>query len=67
MLIADYTKHNILKVNMDTKQITVFAYEPRMAQPNDIAIDNKDRLYASDPDWKAGTGSIWRLDVDGKT
>jgi gluconolactonase len=67
MLIADYTHHNILKVNMDTKQITVFANEPRMAQPNDIAIDKKDRLYASDPDWKAGTGSIWRINTDGKT
>ena len=33
----------------------------------DIAIDNKDRLYASDPNWKAGTGKIWRIDTDGKT
>ena len=66
MLIADYTKHNILKVNMASKEISVFANEPKMSQPNDIAIDNKDRLYASDPDWKAGTGRIWRIDPDGK-
>jgi gluconolactonase len=66
MLIADYTKHNILKVNMQTKQVTVFANEPTMKQPNDIAIDKKDCLFASDPDWKAEKGSIWRIDTDGK-
>ena len=37
-----------------------------MSQPNDIAIDSKDRIYASDPDWKTGTGKIWRIDTDGK-
>jgi gluconolactonase len=67
MLIADYTNHNILKVNMLTKAITVFAHNPKMSQPNDIAIDNKDRLYASDPNWKAGTGRIWRVDLKGNT
>ena len=67
MLIADYTKHNILKVNMITKEISVFAHNPGMSQPNDIAIDNKDRLYASDPNWKASTGRIWRIDTDGKS
>ncbi|MDP9076445.1 MAG: SMP-30/gluconolactonase/LRE family protein [Bacteroidota bacterium] len=66
MLIADYTGHNIIKVNMATKQQSVFAHEDGMSQPNDIAIDNKDRLYASDPNWKAGTGKIWRIDTDGK-
>ena len=24
-------------------------------------------LYASDPDWKAKTGQIWRIDRDGST
>lgn len=67
MLIADYTKHNILKVNMLTKKLSVFAHNPHMSQPNDIAIDNKDRLYASDPNWKAGYGRIWRIDTDGKS
>lgn len=66
MLIADYTNHNILKVDMATKQISVFAHEPSMSQPNDIAIDSKDRLYASDPNWKSGTGAIWRIDTNGK-
>jgi gluconolactonase len=66
MLIADYPQHNILKVNMRTKEISVYAHEPKMNQPNDISIDNKDRLYASDPNWKEGTGNIWRIDTDGR-
>ncbi|WP_426667728.1 SMP-30/gluconolactonase/LRE family protein [Mucilaginibacter sp. McL0603] len=66
MLIADYTGHNIIKVNMSTKQQNIIAHNDGMSQPNDIAIDNKDRIYASDPNWKAGTGKIWRIDTDGK-
>ena len=66
MFIADYPKHNILKVAAGTKNLSVFAHEPRMNQPNDIAIDGKDRLYASDPSWKNNTGNLWRIDVDGK-
>lgn len=66
MFIADYPKHNILKVAMGSKQVSVFANEPRMNQPNDIAIDSKDRLYASDPNWKNNTGNLWRIDTDGK-
>ncbi len=66
MFIADYTNHNILKVDMSTKQLNVFAHDTSMNQPNDIAIDKKDRLYASDPNWKEGTGQIWRIDLDAK-
>jgi len=67
MFIADYTNHNVLMVNMKSQEINVFAHEPRMSQPNDIAIDKSGRLYASDPNWKAGTGKVWRIDVNGKT
>jgi gluconolactonase len=66
MLIADYTNHNILKLDMAAKQLSVYAHDASMNQPNDIAIDSKDRLYASDPNWKAGTGRIWRIDTDRK-
>jgi gluconolactonase len=65
MFIADYTKHNVLKVDPATKNVTVHAHEPTMSQPNDIAIDSRDVIYASDPNWKAGTGRIWRVDTDG--
>jgi gluconolactonase len=66
MYIADYTGHNVLKVDMNTKNISVYAHEPTMSQPNDIAIDSKDRIYASDPNWKEKTGRFWRIDTDGK-
>lgn len=49
MYIADYTNHNILKVDMANNKLSIFAHEDSMSQPNDIAIDSKDRLYASDP------------------
>ena len=65
MLIADYTNHNILKVDMDTKEVTVFAHNDQMNQPNDIAISDNDLLFASDPDWKNSKGQIWRIDADG--
>jgi sugar lactone lactonase YvrE len=64
MLIADYTNHNVLKVDMSTREVTVLVHEERMSQPNDIAIDSKDRIYASDPDWQSGTGKVWRIDTD---
>jgi gluconolactonase len=65
MLIADYTGHNILKVAMDTREITVLAHEPSMSQPNDIAITGNDMIYASDPDWKLGKGRVWKIDPSG--
>lgn len=67
MLIADYTEHNVLAVDMQTREISVYAHEPRMNQPNDLAIGADDRVYASDPDWETSTGQIWRVDPDGST
>jgi gluconolactonase len=49
MYVADYTGHNILKINMKTKKVAVFAHEPAMNQPNDLAIAPDGTLYASDP------------------
>ncbi|PKP40983.1 MAG: gluconolactonase [Bacteroidetes bacterium HGW-Bacteroidetes-10] len=68
MYIADYTKHNILKVNPTTKEISVFAHNPAMNQPNDIALCLKTgRLYASDPNWKESTGKLWLITAKGET
>lgn len=67
MYVADYTGHNILRVHPVSKTIEVFAHEPRMNQPNDLAITADGTLYASDPNWKAKTGQIWRIDRDGGT
>lgn len=67
MYVADYAEHNVLRIDPKTKEIAVFAHEPRMNQPNDLAIAPDGTLYASDPDWKNGTGQLWRIGTDGKT
>lgn len=60
MYIADYPKHNILKVDMNTREIKVFAHNPSMNQPNDISISNTSGvIYASDPAWRDSTGMLW--------
>lgn len=66
MFIADYVSHNVLRVDLTTRRVAVFAHEPRMSQPNDLAIARDGTLYASDPNWKEGTGQLWRIDADGK-
>ena len=66
MFVADYTGHNILLVNPKTKAVKVFAHNPSFNQPNDIAITADGTLYASDPNWKEGTGQIWRIDRKGR-
>jgi len=65
MFIADFTGHNILKVDMETREVSVHAHEPRMNQPNDIAIARNGVIYASDPNWDDHTGNMWRIDTDG--
>lgn len=66
MLLADFTGHNVLKINMPTKGIGVFCHDDRFNQPNDLCISKKDIVFASDPNWKAGTGQLWRIAPDGK-
>jgi gluconolactonase len=67
MYIADYVGHNVLKVDMKNKKLMVHAHEPKMNQPNDLAIMQNGIIFASDPDWSNGTGQLWRVGVDGKT
>ncbi|WP_235015718.1 SMP-30/gluconolactonase/LRE family protein [Aquimarina sp. AU58] len=59
MYIADYTNHNILYIKNGSKEVAVFAHDSTMNQPNDIAISSNRTLYASDPNWKNGTGNLW--------
>jgi gluconolactonase len=67
MLLADYTGHNILKVDMTTRAVSVFAHNDSFNQPNDICINNKDQIFASDPNWADSTGQLWRINPDGST
>ena len=66
MLVADYVNHRILKIEPSSREISVFAHQAEMSQPNDITISAAGDLYASDPNWGQGTGRIWRIGRDGK-
>lgn len=66
MFVADYTGHNVLKIDPKTKKVEVFAHEPTANQPNDLAISGDGTLYASDPNWAKGTGQLWMISTAGK-
>lgn len=66
MFIADYTGHNILVIQKGSKEVKVFAHEPKMNQPNDVAITSSGILFASDPNWKDNTGNLWRISPKGE-
>jgi len=66
MYVADYTGHNVLKIDPKTKKIEVFAHEPAMNQPNDLALAPDGTLYASDPNWDKSTGQLWKVSAEGK-
>ena len=66
MYIADYPKHNILKIEQGSKEVQEFAHEDRMNQPNDIAIMKDGTLFASDPNWGEETGNLWMISNTGE-
>lgn len=67
MYVADYLGHNILRIDMTTKAVEIYAHNQAMNQPNDIAISAAGVLYASDPKWADNSGQLWRIDRDGST
>jgi gluconolactonase len=66
MYIADYVGHNIFKVDPVTKRLTIHAHDSDMNQPNDITICADGTIFASDPNWEAGTGRIYRITKAGE-
>lgn len=66
MYLADFTGHNILKVDMKTKEVSVYVHNDAFNQPNDICMNRSDQIFASDPNWKESTGKLWRIDKGGK-
>jgi gluconolactonase len=66
MYLADFVGHNVLKVDPRTKRVAIHTHTDSFNQPNDLCINRKDQLFASDPNWKEGTGKLWRIDPDGK-
>ena len=65
LLVADYTNHNILQVNIPDKSVRVLAHNENMNQPNDLAITSAGLIYASDPDWDDNSGKLWLIDQEG--
>ncbi len=65
MYVADYSAHNVLKIDPQTKAISVHAHSDKMNQPNDIAIAKSGIIYASDPKWADNTGNLWKIATDG--
>ena len=65
MYIADYVNHNVLFVPKGSIEVSVYAHHPELNQPNDIAIAPNGTLYASDPNWAASTGKLWKVTTGG--
>jgi len=65
MLVADYTKHRILRIAPDGA-IETYSELANAHQPNDIAVAPDGLVYASDPDWKNKRGRIWLIDRAGQ-
>jgi sugar lactone lactonase YvrE len=65
MLLADFKGHNVLQVDMQTKKISVYVNTKQFNQPNDLCINSKGQLFASDPNWKEQNGQLWRIDEGG--
>ncbi len=63
MFIADYIGHNVLHVAKGSKEVTVWAHNPTMNQPNDLAIAPNGTIYLSDPNWAESTGRIWMVNA----
>lgn len=62
MFLPDFIRHNVLTIDMKTKKVSVYVHSDQFNQPNDLCINSKDQIYASDPKWANNTGQIWRID-----
>jgi gluconolactonase len=61
MVLADFSGHNILKINMLNNEVSTLCHDARFNQPNDLCITRDDVIYASDPKWSDGTGQLWKI------
>ncbi|MCP4247871.1 MAG: SMP-30/gluconolactonase/LRE family protein, partial [bacterium] len=66
MYAADYTGHNVLRIDPATRAVTTLFHSDDFNQPNDLAIAPDGTLYASDPNWDASTGQVWRITPEGE-
>ncbi|MGZ8549280.1 MAG: SMP-30/gluconolactonase/LRE family protein, partial [Chitinophagaceae bacterium] len=54
------------EVDTKTKAVSVYCHDDRFNQPNDICINKKGIVFASDPDWKNQKGQVWKIGHDKK-
>lgn len=67
LLVADRSKHQILKIDIKTKTISIVSTNSEMNQPNDLAVAKNGDIYLSDPSWSSKRdGKIWLLDHNKK-
>ncbi len=66
MFIADYVNHNVYKVEKNSNTPIIWAHNPDMNQPNDLAISDTGIIYLSDPNWELSTGNIWMVNLQGE-
>lgn len=66
MFIADYMGHRVYRVPKGSDKPEVWAEDPGMNQPNDIAVSRKGIIYLSDPKWADSTGQLWMAGPDRK-
>jgi gluconolactonase len=66
MLLADWKGHNVLRVNMKNKRVSVLCHNRSFNQPNDITVNKEGQIFASDPNWADSTGNLWRIEPDGR-
>ncbi len=48
MYIADYVKHNVLLIRKGSREAEVYAHDPALSQPNDLAMSPSGVIYAPD-------------------
>jgi sugar lactone lactonase YvrE len=60
MYVADHKGHNIFVFERGEKTAKVYVHAA-FTQPNDLAMASDGTIYASDPNFAAGTGRIWRI------
>ncbi len=66
MYIADYVGHNVYQIKKKSMEPIVWAHNPNMSQPNDLAIAPNGTIYLSDPNWAENTGRIWMVNKSRK-
>jgi sugar lactone lactonase YvrE len=61
MYVADYKLHNVFVFERDQSEPRIYFHSDQFNQPNDLTIASDDTVFASDPNWKARSGQVWRI------